>query len=93
MAFEAGKGSKPRPLSVTTERFNNNWDAIFGNKMKKSSKPVKLENRLNQEVWLCEDFSNVTLIDGVEYVKVYKPETPNRTHMMSKEALRKLSNS
>jgi len=25
----AGKGSKRRPLSVTTDTFNNNWDNIF----------------------------------------------------------------
>jgi hypothetical protein len=24
-----GKGSKPRPLSVDKETFNNNWDNIF----------------------------------------------------------------
>lgn len=28
----AGKGSRPRPLSVTSEVFNDNWDRIFGNK-------------------------------------------------------------
>ena len=61
--------------------------------MKKSSKPVKLENRLNQEVWICEDYSNVTLIDGAEYIKVYKPETPNRKYLINKESLRKISNS
>ena len=28
----AGKGSKPRPLSVPKEKFDQNWDAIFGKK-------------------------------------------------------------
>jgi len=30
MASEAGKGSKPRPFSVTQEQYDNRWDAIFG---------------------------------------------------------------
>lgn len=25
----SGKGSKPRPLSVDQETFDNNWDSIF----------------------------------------------------------------
>lgn len=87
MASEAGKGSKPRPYSVTGEQFSNNWDLIF---MKK--KPTKLVNPLNQEQWLCDDFSNVKLVEDIEYVTVYKPENPNRTHLMRKEALRKFSN-
>lgn len=29
---DGGKGSSPRPFSVDTETFNNNWDAIFGKK-------------------------------------------------------------
>jgi len=28
------KGSAPRPLSVDTKTFDNNWDAIFGKKKK-----------------------------------------------------------
>ena len=30
MASEAGKGSKPRPYSVTQEQYDSRWDAIFG---------------------------------------------------------------
>ena len=29
-----GKGSSPRPYSVSQEQFANNWDAIFGKKKK-----------------------------------------------------------
>jgi len=46
MASEAGKGSKPRPYSISKDQFSSNWDLIFMNK-----KPVKLVNPLNQEVW------------------------------------------
>ncbi len=31
---EAGKGSKPRPYSVSQEEFDNRWEAIFGKKNK-----------------------------------------------------------
>lgn len=27
---DGGKGSKPRPLSVTQEEYSKRWDAIFG---------------------------------------------------------------
>ena len=31
---EAGKGSKPRPYSVSQQEFDNRWEAIFGKKDK-----------------------------------------------------------
>ena len=33
-----GKGSKPRPISVPREQFDNNWDAIFKPKKKQAKK-------------------------------------------------------
>jgi hypothetical protein len=30
MASEAGKGSARRPSDVSSEEWNNRWDAIFG---------------------------------------------------------------
>ena len=27
---DGGKGSKPRPFSVTQEEYDNRWNAIFG---------------------------------------------------------------
>lgn len=29
MAHEAGKGSKPRPFSVSQSEWDSRWDAIF----------------------------------------------------------------
>lgn len=81
MKREAGKGSKARPFSVTNEKFRNNWDRTF------SKKPVKLENPLNQEVWYCNDFSDVHSVDGIDYVRVYKKDNPDRTNLMRKSAL------
>lgn len=34
-----GKGSSPRPYSVSQEEFANNWDAIFGKKKKTDYEP------------------------------------------------------
>ena len=28
---DGGKGSTPRPLVIPTEKFDNNWETIFGN--------------------------------------------------------------
>ena len=28
--WHGGKGSSPRPFSVTQEEYDNRWDAIFG---------------------------------------------------------------
>ena len=34
---DGGKGDTPRPLVVPLEKFDNNWDAIFGKDKKKIS--------------------------------------------------------
>lgn len=36
----SGKGSKPRPYSVTQEEYNNRWDAIFGRDLQKFDEVV-----------------------------------------------------
>lgn len=33
---DGGKGSSPRPFSVSQEQFASNWDSIFGKKKKPS---------------------------------------------------------
>ena len=33
-----GKGSKPRPLSVSRNQFDDNWDRIFGKKKEEKKK-------------------------------------------------------
>lgn len=48
MASEAGKGSGARPLSVSKEQFNNNWDVIF-------SKKDKLVEKYNECPVPCND--------------------------------------
>ena len=34
MAHEAGKGSKPRPFSVSQAEWDSRWDAIFSRDLK-----------------------------------------------------------
>ena len=35
---DGGKGSKPRPYSVSQEEFDNRWENIFGKKKKPEQK-------------------------------------------------------
>lgn len=37
---EAGKGSRPRPFSVSHEEWVNRWDAIFGRDLKENTDAV-----------------------------------------------------
>ena len=40
---DGGKGSKPRPFSVTQHEYDNRWDAIFGRDLKEKEKKLTLE--------------------------------------------------
>ena len=37
---DGGKGSAPRPFSVSQEEYDNRWDAIFGRDLKTSESEV-----------------------------------------------------
>ena len=50
---EAGKGSKPRPFSVSQEEFDKNWDNIF-----KKSKVNLPEYQLNKSTGEVEVLEN-----------------------------------
>lgn len=39
---DGGKGSKPRPFSVSHEEWSNRWDAIFGRDQKEDELPQVL---------------------------------------------------
>jgi len=44
-----GKGSRPRPFEVDSEKFQSNWDQIFGKKDKeKDIKEEKTEKNLTE---------------------------------------------
>ena len=40
---DGGKGSKPRPFSVTQHEYDNRWDAIFGRDLQEKEKELTLE--------------------------------------------------
>lgn len=44
---DGGKGSKPRPFSVTQDEYNNRWDAIFGRDLKKED---ELKENLSKQL-------------------------------------------
>jgi len=55
---DGGKGSKPRPFSVTQHEYHTRWDAIVGRDLKEKEKREKaLDNlhKVNQELGLYED--------------------------------------
>jgi hypothetical protein len=54
MAHNAGKGSKPRPFSVSKDEFDNRFDAIFGKKEKETLPEFEL-NKSTGEVQQVED--------------------------------------
>ena len=66
------------------------FHVIMQNIMKneKKTQPVILVNPINSEEWICEDYTDIRIIDGVEYVKVRKPYMRHSVSMR-KEALRK----
>jgi len=64
-----GKGSKPRPLSVSSEQFGSNWDNIF-------DKERGAYHSFCRRMWLdyCDEFSSFgsTALDYDTYVREYK---------------------
>lgn len=52
------------------------------------AKSVNLINPINNDTWCCSDYDNVRIIDGVDYITVYKLENDKRTFLMRKDALK-----
>lgn len=48
---DGGKGSKPRPLSVSQEEYEKRWDAIFGRDLEED---LNLKNEY-QDILSTED--------------------------------------
>ena len=70
MAHEAGKGSRPRPFSVSKEEFDNRFDAIFGKKKKEPLPEYEL-NKSTGEVQRVEDNTGT---DKNEYQDILSTE-------------------
>lgn len=41
---DGGKGSSPRPYSVSKEQFDNNWEKIFGKKTPQERDDARAED-------------------------------------------------
>ena len=55
---DGGKGSTPRPFSVTQHEYDNRWDAIFGRDLEEKDKREKALDdmvRISQEMGLYDD--------------------------------------
>lgn len=46
MAHEAGKGSRPRPFSVTQEVFDQRWQQIFSSRVREERQEITTEECL-----------------------------------------------
>jgi hypothetical protein len=51
---DGGKGSKPRPFSVTQEEYDNRWDNIFSRDLKEEEKE-KREKALDEMVRISQE--------------------------------------
>lgn len=50
---DGGKGSRPRPFSVSQEEFDNRWDTIFGKK--KKSDAEKFDEAVTKNEYYDQD--------------------------------------
>jgi hypothetical protein len=60
MNREAGKGSKPRPYSISQEEYDKRWDAIFGRDLTVDN--TDTEKNTYQDILSTED----CLLEGFE---------------------------
>ena len=60
--WHGGKGSAPRPYSVTQEEYDNRWDAIFGRKSATEESSDTDEDEDNED--LDEDNEDADTQDG-----------------------------
>ena len=57
---DGGKGSSPRPYSVSNEEYANRWDAIFGRDQQEKAlaKLVEVQDNLDLKRWKFEGHNN-----------------------------------
>ncbi len=57
---DGGKGSRPRPFSVSQQEYDSRWDAIFGKDLKKENK----EGELQAEAFLKDEYYDLDVPDA-----------------------------
>lgn len=53
-----GKGSRPRPYSVTQQEYDTRWDAIFGRDLERQEALDKLGVELDSEIFAENNVDN-----------------------------------
>lgn len=56
---DGGKGDTPRPLGVSMEEFDKNFDAIFGKK--KEKEPIPFMGHVDVDVEVSNDEQSITV--------------------------------
>ena len=55
-----GKGDTPRPISVSSSEFENNWERTFGTKKKKMEKRIQdLQDDINKVRDMLDNYSGL----------------------------------
>lgn len=52
---DGGKGSKPRPFSVTQHEYDTRWDAIFGRDIKSDKRLMEMPGTLGGAKLIFKD--------------------------------------
>ena len=68
---DGGKGSRPRPFSVSNEEYANRWDAIFGRDIKTTE---YIQDTCSHGVWTHDGLSYVCLDCGLKSDKIFVNE-------------------
>ena len=55
-----GKGDTPRPISVSSSEFENNWERTFGTKKKKMEQRIQdLQDDINKVRDMLDNYSGL----------------------------------
>jgi len=85
MAHEAGKGSRPRPFSVSKDEFDNRFDTIFGKKKKETLPEFELNKSTGEvEKVYPED---IPVLEGEEMWAQQAIDEEQRRQEMKKDGL------
>jgi hypothetical protein len=75
---DSGKGSKPRPLSVSDLEYATRWDAIFATDQKaKQERALDEMVRISQEMGLYDEFDDKPTRNNAETQQVQNFKVDN----------------
>lgn len=56
----------------------------------KNVKVIKLKNLYTNDIVLCENYDKIEKDDGINFIKVYEEQKPDRKYWVNKESFRVL---